>query len=45
MHTVIETPVFIQSAKQAGVTDQELQQIITLLASTPIGTESHEQSR
>lgn len=32
MHTVVETPSFIRYAKKAGVTDEELDTIITFLA-------------
>ena len=35
MHTIVETPIFIQSAKKTGVTAEELSEIITLLATTP----------
>ncbi len=35
MHTIVETPVFIRSAKRAGVTDEELDAIRTLLAQSP----------
>jgi hypothetical protein len=35
MHTIVETPVFIRRAKQIGVTDEELDAIKTLLATTP----------
>jgi putative transcriptional regulator len=35
VHTVVETPVFIQSSKRAGVTAGEIAEIIALLASTP----------
>jgi len=35
MHTVVETPVFIRSAAQAGMTETELYEIRTLLAENP----------
>ena len=35
MHTIVETPVFIRSAKQAGVTEAELDHIKSVLAQTP----------
>lgn len=35
MHTIVETPVFIRSAKRAGVTGAELDAIRTLLAKSP----------
>jgi hypothetical protein len=35
MHTVVETPVFIRSAKGAGVTEEELDHIKTFLARAP----------
>jgi hypothetical protein len=35
MHTVVETPVFIRSARKAGVTEEELEHITTFLAQTP----------
>ena len=35
MHTVVETPVFIRSAKRADVTEAELDAIKLLVASTP----------
>lgn len=35
MHSIVETPVFLKSVKRAGVTEEELDQIKTLLASTP----------
>ena len=35
MHTVVETPVFIRSAKHAGVTEDELDEIKDFLSNTP----------
>jgi hypothetical protein len=35
MHTVVETPVFIRSARKAGVTEDELDHIKTVLAHAP----------
>ena len=35
MHTLVETPVFIRSAKKAGVTDTEIDTIKTFLAKNP----------
>lgn len=35
MHTVVETPVFIRSAKRVGVTNEELDAIRTVLAQSP----------
>jgi len=35
MHTVVETPNFIRNAKKSGVTEEELDQIKTILSSTP----------
>jgi hypothetical protein len=35
IHTVVETPVFIRSAKKAGVTEDELDHIKTFLAQEP----------
>ncbi len=35
MHTVVETPVFIRSATQAGMTETELNEIRTFLADNP----------
>ena len=35
MHTVVETPIFIRSAKKAGVTEDELDHIKTFLAQAP----------
>ncbi len=35
MHTIVETPVFIRSAKAAGVTNEELDAIKTFLAQAP----------
>jgi hypothetical protein len=35
MHTIVETPVFIRSAKRAGVTNEELDAIRILLAQLP----------
>src|SRR5712691_1524315 len=35
MHTVVETPVFIRSARKAGVTEAELNHIKTFLAQAP----------
>ena len=35
MHTVVETPVFISSAKDAGVTEEELDDIRSFLAANP----------
>jgi hypothetical protein len=35
MHTVVETPVFIRSAKKAGVMEDELDHIKTFLAQEP----------
>ena len=35
MHTVVETPVFIRSAKNAGMSGEELDTIKTFLAQTP----------
>lgn len=35
MHTIVETPVFIRSAKLAGVTEDELNEIKTVLSNTP----------
>lgn len=35
MHTIVETPVFIRSAKNAGVTEAELDEIKAFLAMTP----------
>ena len=35
MHTIVETPVFIRSAKKARVTEEELRDIIEFLARTP----------
>jgi hypothetical protein len=35
VHTVVETPMFIQSAKRGGVKDAEREEIIMLLATTP----------
>lgn len=35
MHTIIETPVFIRSAEQAGVTEGELHHIKTVLSLAP----------
>jgi hypothetical protein len=35
MHTIVETPVFIRSAKNAGVTEEELDEIKAILSNTP----------
>lgn len=35
MHTVVETPVFIRSARQAGVTEEEIDAIKAFLAYSP----------
>ncbi len=35
MHTVVETPVFIRGATQAGMTETELNEIRTFLADNP----------
>ena len=35
MHTVVETPVFIRSAKNAGVTEAELDEIKSFLSKNP----------
>jgi hypothetical protein len=35
MHTVVETPVFIRSAKNAGVTEAELDEIKSFLSLNP----------
>lgn len=35
MHTVVETPLFIRSAKRVGVTEAELDAIKLLIADTP----------
>lgn len=35
MHTIVETPVFMRSAKRMGVTEDELEEIKTLLSDTP----------
>jgi hypothetical protein len=35
MHTVVETPIFIRSAKEAGVTGDELDAIKNFLARSP----------
>jgi hypothetical protein len=35
MHTIVETPVFIRSAKNARITEQELDHIKTVLAHNP----------
>jgi hypothetical protein len=35
MHTIVETPVFIRSAKKVGVSNEELDEIKTFLAASP----------
>jgi hypothetical protein len=35
MHTIVETPVFIRSAKNAGVMEEELDEIKAILSNTP----------
>jgi hypothetical protein len=35
MHTVVETPVFIRSADNAGITEEERHFIVTTLANDP----------
>lgn len=35
MHTIVETPIFIRSAKKASITDAELDTIKTFLAQHP----------
>jgi hypothetical protein len=35
MHTIVETPVFVRSARRVGVTEEELDEIRTYLAQHP----------
>jgi hypothetical protein len=35
MHTIVETPVFIRSADKVGITDEERNEIISVIATNP----------